>query len=135
MTTSHADQNNGASINVDMVKCQKCGFYNCAERDYCQVCNVSLNNIIPKSKSAQDTINQRYKIYGDFKTDAATAQDFKGIMRMHKGYAKLTLPQREALELIFTKIGRILNGDPDYADNWHDIQGYAKLIENSLVQK
>src|SRR5690606_10084595 len=30
------------------------------------------------------------------------------------------------------KIARILIGDPNYADNWHDIQGYAKLVEERL---
>ena len=27
---------------------------------------------------------------------------------------------------------KILNGDPNYVDNWHDIIGYAKLIEDRL---
>lgn len=26
----------------------------------------------------------------------------------------------------------ILNGDPTYLDNWHDIQGYARLVEKRL---
>lgn len=41
--------------------------------------------------------------------------------------------QKEALEMIVHKIGRILNGDPDYADSWHDIAGYAKLVEDRLT--
>lgn len=31
--------------------------------------------------------------------------------------------------MIQHKIGRILNGDPAYADSWHDIAGYATLVE------
>lgn len=31
---------------------------------------------------------------------------------------------------IADKIARILNGDPEYRDNWHDIAGYAKLAED-----
>ena len=34
--------------------------------------------------------------------------------------------------MIANKIGRILNGDPNYPDSWHDIAGYATLIENEL---
>ena len=34
--------------------------------------------------------------------------------------------------MIFHKIGRIVNGDPNYADSWHDIAGYAKLVEDRL---
>lgn len=43
--------------------------------------------------------------------------------------------QREALDMIFHKIGRIVCGDPNYADSWHDIAGYAKLVENRLNGK
>jgi hypothetical protein len=39
---------------------------------------------------------------------------------------------KQALSVIADKIARILNGDPYYLDNWHDIQGYAQLIENRL---
>ena len=41
--------------------------------------------------------------------------------------------QKEALEMIAHKIGRILNGDPNYHDSWHDIVGYAKLVADRLA--
>jgi hypothetical protein len=31
------------------------------------------------------------------------------------------------------KVARILNGDPDYADSWRDIIGYARLVEKRLT--
>lgn len=34
--------------------------------------------------------------------------------------------------MIQHKIARILNGDPDYVDNWVDIAGYAKLVADRL---
>ena len=34
--------------------------------------------------------------------------------------------------MICHKIGRIVNGDPDYADSWIDIAGYAKLVADRL---
>jgi hypothetical protein len=40
--------------------------------------------------------------------------------------------QAEALDMIFTKIGRILNGDPNHIDSWVDIAGYAKLVADRL---
>jgi hypothetical protein len=43
-----------------------------------------------------------------------------------------TLSHQEALEMIAHEIGRILNGDPNYADNWHDVGGYSKLVEDRL---
>jgi hypothetical protein len=47
-------------------------------------------------------------------------------------WTALSDDKKEALETIAVKMGRILNGDPEYADSWHDIAGYAKLVEDSL---
>ena len=44
----------------------------------------------------------------------------------------LKADQQEALDMIAHKIGRIINGDPDYADSWDDIAGYAKLVGDRL---
>ena len=44
----------------------------------------------------------------------------------------LKADQQEALEMILHKIARIVNGDPDYADSWVDIAGYAKLVADRL---
>jgi hypothetical protein len=40
--------------------------------------------------------------------------------------------QWEALEMIASKMSRIVNGNPDKVDNWDDIAGYAKLISDRL---
>ena len=40
---------------------------------------------------------------------------------------------REAVDMILHKLARVLNGDPNYADNWHDIQCYAKLVEQRIT--
>ena len=50
-----------------------------------------------------------------------------------RNWAKLDPDQREALEMIAHKMARILNGDQDHLDSWHDIQGYARLVEQRLV--
>jgi len=42
---------------------------------------------------------------------------------------------REALEMILHKIARILNGNPNYADSWQDIAGYAQLIVKRLNEQ
>jgi hypothetical protein len=51
-------------------------------------------------------------------------------MRGCSGWGRLTPDKRQALTVIADKIARILNGDPEYKDNWHDIGGYAKLAED-----
>lgn len=42
---------------------------------------------------------------------------------------------KECLEMIAHKIGRILNGDPSYADNFTDICGYSRLVEKRLIDE
>jgi hypothetical protein len=37
--------------------------------------------------------------------------------------------------MILHKIARIVNGDSNYADSWHDIGGYAKLVVDELNNK
>jgi predicted DNA binding protein len=78
------------------------------------------------------TITQRGERYGKFKDGSVIMQDLKNIMRETPNWEGLTPSQREALEMIQHKIGRILNGDPMYVDSWTDISGYSKLIADEL---
>lgn len=48
-------------------------------------------------------------------------------------WATLRPDQKEALEMVQHKIGRILNGDPDFHDSWHDMIGYTKLVADDLL--
>lgn len=74
----------------------------------------------------------RGKRYGSFSGHARITQDLKSVMRNTLNWQALTPSQKEALEMIAHKIGRILNGDPNYADSWVDIAGYAKLVSDEL---
>ena len=80
----------------------------------------------------QDTLGQRQTRYGDFDIHAHITQRLKRAMSDTKGWDVLTDDKKEALEMIAHKIGRILNGDPEYKDSWHDIVGYAKLVDDTL---
>lgn len=82
--------------------------------------------------SVDSTLAEREARYGGFSNNASYAQGIKEIMRASKSWPLLTAVQREALELIASKLGRLLSGDPAYVDNWHDIGGYAKLAEDHL---
>ena len=77
-------------------------------------------------------ITERGSRYGKFKDGAEIMQELKDVMREVDGWHNLTQSQREALDMIQHKIGRILNGDPTYDDSWKDIAGYATLIVNEL---
>jgi len=80
------------------------------------------------------TLNERGKRYGTFKDHAEISQRLKGVLRKFEAERGCDLDpdQREALEMMAHKIARILNGDPNYADSWHDIAGYAQLVADRL---
>lgn len=78
-----------------------------------------------------ETLQERGQRYGVFKRHAEISQQLKEVI---SGYQTkvLAADQQEALEMICHKIARIINGDPDYADSWHDIAGYAQLVADRL---
>ena len=88
------------------------------------------------------TLEERGKRYGPFKGHAEITQHLKKHIRLCTPTCRvlpsgatgpfLAPDQQEALDMIMHKIGRILNGDPDYADSWHDIAGYAQLVADRL---
>lgn len=84
-----------------------------------------------KATVLSDILEDRGKRYGDFIDQAAISQHLKQSMAC-PGWYELSCDQKEALEIIAHKIARILNGDPNYADSWVDIAGYAKLVADRL---
>ncbi len=77
--------------------------------------------------SVHEILAERGKTHGDYSDHAAVTQELKRIMRAN-GWEKLNDCEREALEMIFHKIGRILAGNPHFRDHWDDIAGYATLV-------
>ena len=81
------------------------------------------------------TLNARNERYGTFSVQAAISQNLKNSMRQSPNWDSLDSDMAEALDMIQHKIARILNGDPRYADSWHDIAGYATLVDKRLNQE
>lgn len=79
-----------------------------------------------------NTLAERGSRYGRFADHATIAQGIQDVMRAAPKWDQLDQDMKQALSVIADKIARILNGDPFYGDNWHDIQGYAKLIEDRI---
>ena len=82
--------------------------------------------------SINKTLEQRGERYGKFKDVAATTYALQEILRNAKNHEHMTDDQVIALDMIRNKMARIVNGDPNYIDNWHDISGYATLVEQEL---
>lgn len=96
----------------------------------------------------EDTLKDRGQKYGPFKEQAAISQSLKDIINGYQEvygetreensartnrYNAMSSDKKEALDMIMHKIARILNGQADLHDSWHDIVGYAKLVADSLT--
>ena len=80
----------------------------------------------------QSTLAERGETYGKFIDVAGLSQGVQEMMHRGRNWERLRSDQREALQTIASKIARILNGDADHIDSWHDISGYATLVEDRL---
>lgn len=84
--------------------------------------------------SIDKTLSERGTRYGEFDEHARITQNIKAAYRNSPNWEKLTADQKESLEMNAHKVGRILNGDPNYIDSWHDIIGYTRLVETRLIK-
>jgi hypothetical protein len=140
-------------ISVDAMRAERDVYLEDALVDFARENTESLEKRFPRSRASnsttdlKDTLVERGNRYGDFADHARLAQALQRAMWSHivevcgnegtpvkikPWFDKLNNTQRQALTVIADKIARILNGDPNYIDNWHDIQGYAKLVEDRL---
>lgn len=86
--------------------------------------------------SAIETIlAERGSRYGTLMQHGTVVQDLKAVLHTSPKWAVLEPDQKEALDMIAHKIGRIVCGDPTYIDTWTDIVGYARLVEKRLQEQ
>jgi len=96
--------------------------------------------VVEGAKSAQEVdaiLNARASTYGSFINVALFAQDMKEVIRSALDEQNVTLQadHQEALDMIASKIARIITGDSHYIDSWLDIAGYATLVADRLQGK
>jgi len=84
-------------------------------------------------------LDERGKRYGSFMGHATVSQNIQSAILVGfinsqnvSSISDIDEDMAEALFMIAHKIGRIVNGDPWYADSWLDIAGYAKLVADRL---
>jgi len=81
--------------------------------------------------NVNDTIEQRQSTHGIWSDQAACTWAIKNLFSQMRR-TNLSVSQQESLDMIATKIGRILTGNANEPDHWHDIAGYATLVEKEL---
>lgn len=79
-------------------------------------------------------LDSRQKSYGDYNDVSALSQQLQQLLGVHKRVL-YSHAQREALQMIASKLSRIVNGDPNHRDSWIDIAGYSKLAADSIPEE
>ena len=78
-------------------------------------------------------LTERKSSHGNFTDHARITQNLKRVIdeeligRMLRQQAPLSYTQKEAVDMILHKIGRVIAGDASFDDHWIDIEGYAKI--------
>jgi Domain of unknown function (DUF6378) len=86
-----------------------------------------------KAGTVDATLAERAKVHGQFGEHSRVAQAIKAAMRTSPFWDGLADDSKEALEMVAHKAARILNGGEAHADNWHDMAGYAVLVERRVT--
>lgn len=86
------------------------------------------------TENINEILNTRATTHGNFGVNATMSQDLKSTIEYYaeQTTTKLTKPQKEALDMICSKIARICVGNPNEIDHWRDIAGYALLVVKEL---
>lgn len=82
-------------------------------------------------------LTERGKKYGNYLKQTEISCELRKVINKAIAERALILAsdQEDALIMTCVKISRIINGDPDYSDNWRDISGYAGLVADRLDGK
>ena len=87
-----------------------------------------------RQQTIEATLAERQAQYGCFEDVARTTGKIMEALSEVRvnGLNDLPYPHRMALYMIASKMARIVNGDYNHKDGWHDIGGYSKLVEDLL---
>ena len=87
-----------------------------------------------RQQSIEATLAERQSTYGNFEDVAFVTENIMSILAKVRpdGLQDLPNAHRMALYMIASKMARIVNGDFNHLDSWHDIGGYSKLIEKLI---
>lgn len=80
-----------------------------------------------KPTTTEEILAERGNTHGDFTDNSDVSQYLKEIVRRGKYWDRLSLVEKEAIEMICHKIGRWVSAPNFHVDNPVDIAGYATL--------
>ena len=81
----------------------------------------------------RDTLIERKLQHGPFSEHANIEVLLAEVARGR--CTNMTNIQRVGLSMILHKVARVLNNGHQHSDTWHDIAGYATLVEQSILDE
>lgn len=85
------------------------------------------------NNSIKETLESRKSAHGCFWESSNTCATLKRTMQSTPNWPLMEPAKQRALEMVVEKVTRILYGDHNFADHWHDIAGYVSLIDNYIT--
>lgn len=82
-------------------------------------------------KTVDSTLSERQASYGCFEDVAFVTENIINVLKKCN-YDGMPHTHKMAMYMIASKMARLVNGDCNHLDSWHDIQGYAKLVEKII---
>ena len=82
-------------------------------------------------ESISKTLKTRRNAHGDYATSARFKSEMLDLCERTTNWHRLDGVAKETIRMIVEKLGRVLHGDPTFTDHWHDIAGYATLMEHT----
>ncbi len=86
-------------------------------------------------KEISNTLRDRGKVYGPYGLGVMTRSALMDVItETYRGFHGESMSKRQIEYFwdICNKLSRLAIS-PDHPDSWHDIQGYAKLIEDDIT--
>jgi len=83
-------------------------------------------------KNVNEILQEREKTHGKYADHAYVTQEMKAACQYKGLDTKLSYEQKEAVDMILHKVGRIIAGNNNEVDHWQDIAGYATLVVRSI---
>lgn len=83
-------------------------------------------------ETLEQTLTDRGAKYGDWMDQGEVSDAIISAMERGASWAAMPGWMRQAYRMVAEKMARAVTGDPLYADNLHDIAGYATIAEVRL---
>lgn len=87
--------------------------------------------------SIEDTLSKRTEVYGDYEGGTLLRAEIMNLILERHNNATGKCMQMEPFTMILDIVNKLsrIAVTPEHIDSWHDIAGYATLVEKMLAKR